>query len=109
MPPASRPEREAERPVQAGTPSGPGEGRPAIRAPEWTVQVGVFRSARQAEHTRRLLAEGGFEAEVVTTTAADAETWHRVRVGGFSARGEALETAARLRSERALPTFVTTK
>ena len=79
------------------------------RGPEWTVQVGVFKSAQQAESIRKHLSDGGFEAQIASMTTDDGQTWYRVRVGGFKARDEALQMAQRVRSERSLPTFVTTK
>jgi len=72
------------------------------------VQVGVFKSADQAERVKRKLTEGGFPAGVTAVAGSDGQTWYRVRVSGFKTRDQALKTAERVRADRALPTFVTT-
>ncbi len=95
-------------PVTAGEPAVPVEARQP-RGSEWTVQVGVFKSAHQADSIRKQLADGGFDAQIATTPGDDRQTWYRVRVGGFKGRQEAAQMAQRVRTERALPTFVTTK
>lgn len=46
----------------------------------WTVQVGSFSQAENAEGLRRRLVAEGFEA-FVSRVATDAGTMHRVRVG----------------------------
>jgi DedD protein len=75
----------------------------------WTVQVGAFKNRRQAEDSRQQLASAGLDAYVVTVAAQDGVARYRVRVGTFRSREEAAATAERLRSQRALSTFVTPK
>jgi DedD protein len=61
----------------------------------WTVQVGSFSQAENAEGLRRRLAEQGFDA-FVSRVATDAGTMHRVRVGPVPDRGAAERLLARL-------------
>ena len=77
--------------------------------PAWTVQVGVFKSAQQAERIRGELVGRGFQAQVTPMTADDGQFRYRVRVGVFKTKDEAIRTAERVRSDRALPTFVTAR
>jgi len=77
--------------------------------PAWTVQVGVFKSAQQAERIRGELVGRGFQAQVTPVTVDDGQFWYRVRVGVFKTKDEAIRTAERVRSDRALPTFVTAR
>jgi cell division septation protein DedD len=74
----------------------------------WTVQVGVFSSPRQAAGVRKQLAEGGFDAQIAPTRMDDGQVRYRVRLGAFRSREEAMRTAERVRSDRSLPTYVTT-
>jgi cell division protein FtsN len=78
-------------------------------AAQWTVQVGVFKNLRQAESVKRKLVQGGFEAELAPITADDGQLRYRVSVGAFRSKDEAARLAARVRSDRSLPTFVTTR
>src|SRR5262249_43722338 len=76
---------------------------------EWTVQVGVFSSPQQAAGVKKQLAQGGFDAQVAPTTGSDGQVRYRVRLGAFSSKEEADRTAERVRADRSLPTFVTTR
>ncbi len=76
---------------------------------EWTVQVGVFSTPAQAAGVKKRLAEGGFEAQVTSMTTDSGQVRYRVLVGAFRSRGEAVQTAERLRVDRSLPTYVTTR
>ena len=78
-------------------------------APEWTVQVGAFRNRQQADAVQQGLIGAGFPVQVSALTADDGQARYRVRVGSFKARGEAERMAERLRAERSLATYVTTK
>lgn len=75
----------------------------------WTVQVSSFRSRTLAEALRRELVAKGYDAYLVTIDSQDGRVRYRVRVGSFATRGEADEVAARLRAERNLNPFVTTR
>jgi DedD protein len=77
-------------------------------AGRFTVQVGAFTVRAQAEALRARLAAGGHEA-YVTEGETGGVTQYRVRVGSFATREAAREAAARLRTERRLATYVTTR
>jgi cell division protein FtsN len=83
--------------------------RQEMTAAEWTVQVGVFGTAQQAAGVKRQLAQAGFEAQIVSTAAGDGQARYRVRVGTFKSKEEAIRTAERVRTDRSLPTYVTTR
>jgi len=92
-------------PVEDRLVAGGGD-RPAAGA-DWAVQVGVFKSPRQADLVQKNLTDAGFPARVTRASGGDGQIWYRVRVGGFKTRDEALKTAERVRADRSLPTFVT--
>ena len=91
------------------------ESRPAVRPPsteaaEWTVQVGVFKSAGQAEAVKKRLARGTLRRPDHHRGAAeDGQPRYRVRVGAFKSKDDAARTAERVRSDLSLSTFVTTR
>ena len=62
--------------------------------PQWTVQVGSFRSFQDADGVRAQLALQGIESHI-SAREGERSTWHRVRVGPFTSRRE----ADRLRSK----------
>ena len=99
-PPAQRPVQPPPRPAPV-----PAE-QPAPRvAPQaasstdgpWTVQVGSFSQADNAQALQRRLATEGFEA-FVSRVATDAGSMHRVRVGPVAERGAADQLLTRLRT-----------
>lgn len=101
--PEPQPNRTAEQPVQppprpAPPPAEPPP-QPATTAASdaWTVQVGSFSRAENAQALQRRLATEGFEA-FVSRVATDAGTMHRVRVGPVPERGTADGLQARLRA-----------
>jgi cell division protein FtsN len=77
--------------------------------PAWTVQVGVFKSAQQAERVRGELVGRGFQAQVTQIAVDGGQFRYRVRVGVFKTKDEAIRMAERVRSDRSLPTFVTAR
>jgi cell division protein FtsN len=78
-------------------------------APPWTIQVGAYKSRRQAEDTRQHLAASGLDAYVASVAALDGRARFRVRVGTYRTREEAAIAADRIRAQRSLTTFVTPK
>jgi len=78
-------------------------------APPWTIQVGAYKSRRQAEDTRQQLAASGLDAYVASVVAQDGQARFRVRVGTYRTREEAATAADRIRAQRSLTTFVTLK
>jgi len=91
----------------AGARSGPPQKNNAT--PPWTIQVGAYKSRRQAEDTRQQLAASGLAAYVASVAARDGQARFRVRVGTYRTREEAATAADRIRAQRSLTTFVTPK
>jgi DedD protein len=77
--------------------------------PPWTIQVGAYKSRRQAEDTRQQLAAAGLDAYVASVGAQDGHARFRVRVGTYRTREEAATAADRIHAQRSLTTFVTPK
>jgi cell division protein FtsN len=75
----------------------------------WTIQVGAYKSRRQAEETRQQMAASGLDAYVVSVAAQEGRARFRVRVGTYRTREEAATAADRIRVQRSLTTFVTPK
>jgi hypothetical protein len=69
------------------------------------VQVGAFGDSASAEKLAGTLRRKGFPAFVSPSTGASGARW-RVRVGPMSSRDDADRTAARLKTEERLPTWV---
>jgi DedD protein len=69
------------------------------------VQVGAFGDAASAEKLAGTLRRKGFPAFVSPSTGASGARW-RVRVGPMTSRDDADRTAARLKTEERLPTWV---
>jgi DedD protein len=74
----------------------------------YTVQVAAYHVRSPAESLRATLAAAGHEARVVEA-ATPGGVRYRVQVGTFVTREAAQDAAARIRAERALPSFVTTR
>ena len=77
-----------------------------LRGGSYTVQVGAFRSDASARRLLQRLQALGHSAEI-STQQRDAESYHRVWVGRFTTRQEALASQSRLR-EAGFDTYVTT-
>jgi cell division protein FtsN len=75
---------------------------------QWTVQAGAFKARAQAERLQKQLASAGFTA-YVTEKGGEGPAQFRVRVGSFKTREEAARVAERVKAERSLAAFVTTK
>ena len=69
------------------------------------IQVGAFGDAASAEKLAGSLRRRGFPA-VVSPGTGDAGARWRVRVGPIASREEAERTAARLKAEERLPTWI---
>lgn len=78
-------------------------------ASAWTIQVGAYKTRRQADDQRRHLAASGLDAYVASVAPKAGQARFRVRVGAYRTREEAAAAAARIRAERSLATFVTPK
>lgn len=75
---------------------------------QWTVQAGAFKARAQAERLQKQLASAGFNA-YITEKGGEGQAQFRVRVGSFKTREEAARVAERVKAERPLAAFVTTK
>ena len=95
-------------PPHTNNASASASGPPGPSVP-YTIQVGAYKNRRQAEDSRQQLAGAGLDAYVVTLAAQDGVARYRVQVGTYRSREEAAAAAERLRTQRALTTFVTTK
>src|SRR5262245_11302657 len=95
---APPPAKPAERPTPLAALESAAAGRLA-------VQVGSFADAASAEKLAGQLRRKGFPAFVSPSTGEAGGRW-RVRVGPIASREEADRTAARLKAEERLPTWV---
>jgi cell division protein FtsN len=77
-------------------------------AAQWTVQVAAFKARAQAERLQKQLIAAGFET-YVTEKGGEGQAQFRVRVGSFKAREDAVRTAERLKAERSVAAFVTSR
>jgi DedD protein len=95
-PPIERPIEQPSQPSPRPAPQPAPQPAPA-RDSAWTVQVGSFSQADNAEGLRKRLAAEGFDA-FVSRVATDAGTMHRVRVGPVPDRPSAERLLERLRA-----------
>jgi DedD protein len=97
--PSQPPPRPAPAPVKppAEVPAEAPAAQPAAAPTGWTVQVGSFSQADNAQALQRRLAAEGFTA-FVSRVATDAGTMHRVRVGPVPERDAADRLLTRLRT-----------
>ncbi|MDH3602810.1 MAG: SPOR domain-containing protein [Candidatus Tectomicrobia bacterium] len=75
----------------------------------YTVQVGSFRRANDAQRLQQQLAQKGYAARLLIISLPGKGLWHRVRVGTFSERAEADQMAQRLRSRENMTVLVTSE
>jgi cell division protein FtsN len=79
---------------------------PSPPEPFYSVQVGSFRVAEQAETLRQRLVRKGYDARVRLSMVPGQGAWYRVRVGQFSTRVAAEGVAQRLHSQERIPVMV---
>lgn len=72
----------------------------------YSVQVGTFQVAANADSMKVALAHHGYEAAVVPWTDGAGHAWHAVRVGHFASRGAAESFARRLAAAAKVPAIV---
>lgn len=89
-------------PVATTAAPAPAKAKPTGR---WTIQVGAFKSAANADKLAARLRAKGLTVEVVPVVSGG-KTLHRVRVGDFATAKGAKKTVAELKKLK-LPTFVT--
>lgn len=75
-------------------------------APHYSVQVGSFRAAEQAEKLQKRLIQKGYDARVRLFMVPGQGAWYRVRVGRFSERTAAEKVARRLHTQEQIPVMV---
>jgi hypothetical protein len=68
---------------------------PPVTGPQWSVQVAAYRTQAEGETLARTLRARGHEARVVFI-----EPYHRVRIGLFNTRQDAMALVTRLRQQR---------
>lgn len=66
----------------------------------FTIQVAAFKNVDRARELIVYLKKKGYDAYQATTTLPDRGTYHRVRVGHFSNKTDAEQTASRLGKNR---------
>jgi len=105
--PARQPERDtgAQRPAQGPTVAT----AQATSAEDFSVQVGSFGSAEQAERLRTTLAQKGYPVRVQPTAVLGQGVRYRVRVGNFADRTAADQTARHLTAQEQVPAIVAGK
>jgi cell division septation protein DedD len=96
----------SQRPAPAAPP--PVSVHPASTAHQmFAVQLGAFQEAARAQALSGQLSGRGYRAYVDTRMQPDGTTLHRVRVGGFSTREEAMRIATRIEKAEKISGFVT--
>ncbi len=88
-------------------------GAPARQNPAadgvFAVQFGSFQQEERARQLSEDLAGKGYQPYIHTIVLPDGTKAHRVRVGRFATREEALKLAAAIESREKIPVFVTSK
>jgi cell division protein FtsN len=74
--------------------------------PFYSVQVGSFRVAEQAETLRQRLLRKGYDVRVRLSMVPGQGAWYRVRVGQFPTREAAEGVARRLHAQEQIPVMV---
>jgi cell division septation protein DedD len=74
---------------------------------KYTVQIGAFRNASDAESLRLKLANKGYKPFLMEIKTKKNEPFYKVAAGAFSTRNEAELLAAKIRKSEGLKTFVT--
>ncbi|HYD32827.1 MAG TPA: SPOR domain-containing protein, partial [Azospirillaceae bacterium] len=95
-----------DRPVAKtdGRPAGGANASPARGG--YTIQVGTFRDAANAEGLAKSLAARGFGADAVDWTDSHGNTWKVVRVGSFRSLEQAARQLPALKKAMGLPGVV---
>lgn len=72
----------------------------AVSRGKYLLQVGSFRSLADADRLKAKLAFLGLEGSIQTILIDEKETWHRVRVGPYTARNQLEEARAMLKANK---------
>jgi cell division protein FtsN len=109
--PAARPAAPSPTPTPAPAPKREARVSPPVRtaaaavAGKLSIQVGAFSERAGADRLADALRGKGFPVRVLAGESSGASRW-RVRVGPLTSRSEAEKTAARLKREEKLPTWI---
>ncbi|OOZ42372.1 hypothetical protein BOW53_00030 [Solemya pervernicosa gill symbiont] len=87
------PEMEVEVPREAPATSSTKSDQPTAR---YVLQVGSFRTLKQADSLKAKLAFLGYQATIQTVTVNNNSTWHRVHLGPYTGRKELNKVRAKL-------------
>jgi len=77
--------------------------------PVYTLQIGAFKSAAEAESIRKKFAKKGFKPYITTSTSNKKEKIYKVKTGEFRDRKNAEILSLKLNKTEQLKTFVTLK
>ena len=80
-------------PSRESSPSPPGEAKAVPAKAKYTLQVGAFNNPQEAQQLVNQLKKKGYDAYLVTGSAAAKGTLHRVRIGYFQNLQEARQFA----------------
>jgi cell division protein FtsN len=81
----------------------------APAAEDFSVQVGSFGSSEQAERLRTNLTQKGYPARVQLSSVPGKGLRYRVRVGSYTERAAADQTAHHLTAQEQVPAIVAGK
>ena len=85
----------------------PDETNISDKTKKYTVQVGAFRNASDADALRSKLDEKGHKTFLIELKTKNNEPLYKVAVGAFRTRSEAELLAAKMKKSEGLKTFVT--
>ena len=108
-PPVQPPKVEhAQKPLPAApkAPNKVAAREPEAATPYYSVQVGSFREAAEADKLRQQLVQKGYKARIRLFMSPGQGPWYRVRVGSFAERSAAEKAARRLRKRERIPAIV---
>lgn len=88
--------RPASKETPAPKPAASKTGAEARKAGLYYVQVAAFTDRAQAQAAADRYKSRGYAAVVSNPRPADAKTWYRVRLGGYTSRDRAVELLAKL-------------
>ena len=84
-----------------------GETHVSDKMKKYTVQVGAFRDASDADALRSKLEKKGYKTFLIELKAKNIEPLYKVAVGAFNDRNEAELLAVKMKKSEGLKTFVT--
>lgn len=79
---------------------------PKTRSRGYALQVAAFRERPAAVHLIHRLEKKGYPAYLLAIATKGQETWYRVRLGPYTTRAQAEDTARRLKAEERLGSYI---